>query len=175
LQVLRCAQDFACGLRRPQYGSSSIPTRSTNLSNHLARANGQRQSVCFITRRSGACGKGFYRCALGFHADVARPFQHLAATAVPELLHPGTGMPSRVFRPEVPTARLRLRGGSKRHLSLECTGHVNSGTALTCPAIAMMVEPAAPLSARDVIAQCRRSLNRKPGTRPQRVRDSGGA
>jgi hypothetical protein len=43
----------------------------------------QRQSVCVmvcvITRHSGACGNGFHRCALGFHADVAVPFQHLAA------------------------------------------------------------------------------------------------
>ena len=29
LRVLCCAQDFACGLGRPQNGSSSIPTRST--------------------------------------------------------------------------------------------------------------------------------------------------
>ena len=35
---------------------------------------------------------------------------------------------------------------------------------LTCPAIAMIVESAAPLSASDVIAQCRRSWNRKPGS-----------
>jgi hypothetical protein len=34
---------------------------------------------------------------------------------------------------------------------------------LTCPAIAMMVESAAPLSASDVIAQWRRSWNRNPG------------
>ena len=30
IEVLRFAQDFACGLGRPQDGSSSIPTRSTN-------------------------------------------------------------------------------------------------------------------------------------------------
>ena len=35
---------------------------------------------------------------------------------------------------------------------------------LTCPAIAMMVESDAPLSASDVIAQCRRSWKRKPGS-----------
>jgi hypothetical protein len=28
-EVLRCAQDFACGLRRPQTGSSSIPSLAT--------------------------------------------------------------------------------------------------------------------------------------------------
>jgi hypothetical protein len=61
----------------------SIPTRSTNQSNNLARANGQRShvcvTVCVITRHFAAIGKGFHRCALGFHADVAVPFQHLAA------------------------------------------------------------------------------------------------
>jgi hypothetical protein len=31
IKVLRCAQDFACGLRRPQRGSSSTPAASTSL------------------------------------------------------------------------------------------------------------------------------------------------
>ncbi len=57
-------QDFACGLRRPQYGSSSIPNRSTNHLNHLDRANVQKQSVCVITRHSGACGKGLGQVTL---------------------------------------------------------------------------------------------------------------
>jgi hypothetical protein len=61
----------------------SIPTRSTNLSNNLAGASVRRQCVCVmvcvITCLSGACGKGFHRRAFGFHADVAVPFQHLAA------------------------------------------------------------------------------------------------
>jgi hypothetical protein len=35
--------------------------------------------VCVITRHFAAIGKGFHRCALGFHPDVAVPFQHLAA------------------------------------------------------------------------------------------------
>jgi hypothetical protein len=58
----------------------SIPTRSTNQSNNLARANVQRQSVCVMVcvmiRRFGACGKGFHRRTPGFHADVALPLQH---------------------------------------------------------------------------------------------------
>jgi len=41
---------------------------------------------------------------------------------------------------------------------------VQSCRRLTCPAIAMMVESDAPLSASDVIAQCLRSWNRKPGS-----------
>ena len=35
--------------------------------------------VCVITRHFAAIGKGFHRCALGFHADVAVPLQHLSA------------------------------------------------------------------------------------------------
>jgi hypothetical protein len=31
-EVLRCAQDFACGLKRPQTGSSSIPSLATTKS-----------------------------------------------------------------------------------------------------------------------------------------------
>jgi len=42
---------------------------------------------------------------------------------------------------------------------------------LTCPAIAMMVESDAPLSARDVIAQCLRSWNRNPDTIAQMISD----
>jgi hypothetical protein len=68
--------------------------------------------VCVITRHFAAIGKGFHRCALGFHADVAVPLQH---------------------------------------------------PRLTCPAIAMMVESAAPLSASDVIAQCRQIVEPEAG------------
>ena len=61
----------------------SIPTRSTNHLNNLDRANVRGQSVCVtvcvITHHFAAIGKGFHRCALGFHTDVAVPFQHLAA------------------------------------------------------------------------------------------------
>jgi len=70
--------------------------------------------VCVITRHSAACGNGFHRCALGFHADVAIPLQHLATdvsgnrhddgvcrassrkgrdSAVPEIVEPETGHP----------------------------------------------------------------------------------
>lgn len=44
-----------------------------------------------------------------------------------------------------------------RYFSPDRVGHVNSGTALTHPAITMTVESAAPLFASDAIAQCRRS------------------
>ena len=52
----------------------SIPTRSTNQSNNLARASVRRQSVCVtvcvITRHFAAIGEGLYRFRHGFHADV---------------------------------------------------------------------------------------------------------
>jgi hypothetical protein len=35
--------------------------------------------VCVITDHFAAFGKGFHGSALGFHADVAVPFQHLGA------------------------------------------------------------------------------------------------
>jgi hypothetical protein len=61
----------------------SIPTRSTNQLNHLDRTNVQKQSVCVvvcvITCHFAAFGECFHRCALGFHADLAVPLQHLAA------------------------------------------------------------------------------------------------
>ena len=61
----------------------SIPTRSTNHFNNLDRASVHRLSVCVmvcvITRHFAANGKGFHCRALGFHADVGVPLQHLAA------------------------------------------------------------------------------------------------
>jgi hypothetical protein len=52
---------------------------TTNNLNNLNWASVQRQSVCVIPRRFSAFGKGFHRCAPGFHADVTIPLQHLAA------------------------------------------------------------------------------------------------
>ena len=70
----------------------SIPIRSTNHFNNLDRASVHRLTVCVmvcvITRHFAAIGKGFHRCSLGFHADVAVPFQHLA-TDVPCNRHDG--------------------------------------------------------------------------------------
>ena len=68
--------------------------------------------VSVITRHSAACGNGFHRCALGYHADVTIPLQHLTTyvsgnrhddgvcrtafrkgrdSAVPEIVEPETG------------------------------------------------------------------------------------
>ncbi len=61
----------------------SIPTRSTNPINNLARANDRRLGsvswVCVMTPDSGALGEGFEGLALGFHADVTVPLQHPTA------------------------------------------------------------------------------------------------
>ena len=51
---------------------------------------------------------------------------------------------------------------AERFASMRTCEYLSSIRQLTCPAIAMMVESAAPLSASDVIAQCRRSWNRNP-------------
>ena len=96
----------------------SIPTRSTKSPNNLDGTNAYRDGVCVmvcvITRRFGACGKGFHRVALRFHANVAVPLQHPSAdvtrnchdgrircaalrklgdSAVPEIVEPETRQP----------------------------------------------------------------------------------
>src|ERR1039457_6940158 len=54
--------------------TGSIPVRSTNHFNSLDWPNRHRQVacvvVCVITRHFAAIGKGFHRCALGFHTNV---------------------------------------------------------------------------------------------------------
>ena len=75
----------------------SIPIRSTNHFNNLDWPNCRRRTacvmVCVITPHFAAIGEAFHRCALGFHADVTVPLQHLAAD-VPCNRHDG-----RVCRP----------------------------------------------------------------------------
>jgi hypothetical protein len=66
----------------------SIPTRSTIFFNDLDRASaGGRDMcvmVCVITRRSGACSKGFHRVALRFHATwLYRSSIHLLTLSYP--------------------------------------------------------------------------------------------
>jgi hypothetical protein len=76
----------------------SIPTRSTKSPNNLDGKSPYSNGVCVmvyvITRRFGAQRKGFHRCALRFHADVAVPLQHSTAHVTgnrhnyQNLLHP---------------------------------------------------------------------------------------
>jgi hypothetical protein len=96
----------------------SIPTRSTKSLNRLDGASVQRLNICVVlcvvTRRFGACSKGFHRFALGFHPHVTVPLQHATAdvardrhdrrircaalrklsdSAMPKIVEPETGQP----------------------------------------------------------------------------------
>ncbi len=63
--------------------AGSIPARSTKSLNKLDGGSACSRDVCVmvcvITRRFGACGKGFYRIAFRFHPNVPIPFQHPSA------------------------------------------------------------------------------------------------
>jgi hypothetical protein len=61
----------------------SIPTRSTKSLNNLDGQLAERRDVCVvscvITRRFGACSKGFHGIPLRFHPNVTVARQHATA------------------------------------------------------------------------------------------------
>jgi hypothetical protein len=70
IKVLRCAEDFACGLRRPQRGSSSTPAASTTFAQRatarrakLLRRAGKSSSRATLLRRPSQFP--FQRCRVG--------------------------------------------------------------------------------------------------------------